>query len=339
MITLVQKPYEFTPLRQRLIVLATSDNTANTGFAYKVTVEVDSVQVYSGYYPPNPAGALVADLRQIIEEYVYLTSASLLGQGTTIHSMSSTTNIYAAETTGSRDIDVDLLEAWIVGGVLTDDPDTDGTVTANLDCVWPASYQYEDGYRPNPATRYAMTGVTSSGLTDRDENTHRWDMAETKGFTVNNEHVFIPVFEEDYGVISFPIDQGSNLTGNNADEINIVIHKANGTTSAFSDNISPAADIAHFPVYPQNIEDSAIAGLAALKPSVNSNWVAYSIWTESSIGARTSKKYVLYNALLYGQSDCTFTRVRLAWTNSAGGWDYFNFIKKNEKQFQVDRRR
>jgi hypothetical protein len=214
-----------------------------------------------------------------------------------------------------------ITEAWIVAGVLTDDPDTLGPTNVNVDCVWPASYQYEDGYRPNPATRFAIDANTAPALTDRTNTTHRWQLAESKGFTVSSAFVYIPVFEEDYGVISVPIDSGSNLTGNNADRVSITIHKANGTTSTFTDNISPAADIAHFPVYPANLNDSAVAGLAAIKPSANPNWVAISILWESSIGTDQSQTYVLYNADLYGQHDCRYDRIRIGWANSAGAWD------------------
>jgi hypothetical protein len=48
--------------------------------------------------------------------------------------------------------------------------------------------------------------------------------------------------------------------------------------------------------------------------------------------------YCFYNAQLYGQSDCRFEYVRLAWVNSRSGWDYFNFIKKNEITNEIERK-
>jgi hypothetical protein len=51
-----------------------------------------------------------------------------------------------------------------------------------------------------------------------------------------------------------------------------------------------------------------------------------------------SKYYYFYNAELYGQYDCRYNYVRLGWVNSRGGWDYFNFIKKNEITNNIDRK-
>lgn len=55
--------------------------------------------------------------------------------------------------------------------------------------------------------------------------------------------------------------------------------------------------------------------------------------------ATMSQTVVLYNASLWGDSDCRHDRIRLGWENSAGAWDYFNFIKKSEKALDVDRKR
>lgn len=341
MITIEQQPYDFTPLRQRLIVNATSDNTGNSGFQYKVEVEVNSVNVYTGYHPPNPVNALIFDIRPVIEEFIYLTSAPTLADGLSTHSIYGSTNIFGVETTGSQPVKVTITEAWTVAGVLTDDPDLDGPEDFTLPCVWPASYQYEDGYRPNPSVRFAIDSTTSRACTDRDWNTHRWKFAESFGFPVDNTHVFIPVFESDYGVITAPIDQGTNLTGNALDRVRITILKADGTTATTTRNVTPnwSADIAHFAVYPANINDSGIGALATIKPSANPGWVALSILFENSTGTDESQTYVLYNAELYGQHDCRYDRVRIGWSNSAGGWDYFNFIKKSEQSVQVERRR
>ena len=340
-ITIVQSPYTFTPLRQRLIVLATSDNIANAGFQYKVEVEVDAVKIYEGYHPPNPANALVFDVRPIIEEYVRLTSAPLLNQGTTIHSMSDTSAVYAAETTGNREVEVIITEAWLVNGALTDDPDTDGSEDATMVCVWPASYQYEDGYRPNPSDDFAMDNSTAQALTDRTPDTHTWPLAESKGFTPGADTVFIPVFEEDYGTIGIPICAGTTMSGNigTGARIAITIHKADGSATTYTANMISADNTAHVPCYPANINDSGVAGLAVIKPSANPGWVALSFVYETTGGVNRSQTYVLYNAELYGQHDCRYPRVRLAWANSRGDWDYFNFIKKSEQSVNVERRR
>jgi hypothetical protein len=37
--------------------------------------------------------------------------------------------------------------------------------------------------------------------------------------------------------------------------------------------------------------------------------------------------------------ECRFEKIRLAWTNSRGGWDYFNFTKRSEESYSVERKR
>jgi hypothetical protein len=49
--------------------------------------------------------------------------------------------------------------------------------------------------------------------------------------------------------------------------------------------------------------------------------------------------YILYNTDVYGNPECKHDNVRLAWKNFAGGWDYQNFIKRNEESVNVQRKR
>jgi hypothetical protein len=40
----------------------------------------------------------------------------------------------------------------------------------------------------------------------------------------------------------------------------------------------------------------------------------------------------------FGLEDCRFDVVRLAWVGSRGGWDYFNFTKRSENSYTMERR-
>jgi len=86
--------------------------------------------------------------------------------------------------------------------------------------------------------------------------------------------------------------------------------------------------------YPANINDSA----STEKPSMYPGWRYYVINILNASNAVRSAYYVFYNAELYGQWDCRYAPVRLAWVNSRSGWDYFNFIKKNEITNSIERK-
>lgn len=338
-ITIQQQPYAFTPLKQVLNVIATSTNFAESGFRYKVIVSVAGTAVGTFYQAPNLVNALVFNLRSIIEPFIYNAQGTLLAAGSTIHSMSGNNTGIANETTGNAIVTAQLYEAWLVGGILTDDPDTLGVVTATINCIWTAGYEVEAGYRPDPATRFAMTGDTKRMLSDRVYNTHKWKWAATFGFPEDATHTFIPVFEEDFGVLSLPVDNGTDLTGNDADRYMVTIHEADGTTTTATQAITAADKIAHLAVYPANLNASTGALFANVKPSANPNWRAISIVAQNNAVATRSQTVVLYNAYLWGDSDCRYDRIRIGWQNSAGAWDYFNFIKKSEKALDIDRKR
>jgi hypothetical protein len=74
------------------------------------------------------------------------------------------------------------------------------------------------------------------------------------------------------------------------------------------------------------------------KPEDYPNWRYYIIEILNAAGLVVAVRYVFYNAELYGQWDCRYTPVRLAWVNSRSGWDYFNFIKKNEITDTIERK-
>jgi hypothetical protein len=67
------------------------------------------------------------------------------------------------------------------------------------------------------------------------------------------------------------------------------------------------------------------------------DWDFYTV--EAYAGASiVSKTYYFINAEKFAQFDCRYDNVRLAWVNSRGGWDYYNFIKKNEVTNQIERK-
>jgi hypothetical protein len=67
-------------------------------------------------------------------------------------------------------------------------------------------------------------------------------------------------------------------------------------------------------------------------------WRYYRLEFLNAANSLISARYVFYNTEEWGQWDCRYTPIRLAWVNSRGGWDYFNFIKKNEITNSIERK-
>jgi hypothetical protein len=53
---------------------------------------------------------------------------------------------------------------------------------------------------------------------------------------------------------------------------------------------------------------------------------------------QVSADYIFWNECVYGNCECNWPNVRLAWVGARGGYEYFNFKKKSEYTTEVDRK-
>lgn len=321
-ITITDQPFSPTVRGQDLMIVASSTNVAQSGFQFKVVVS-DGTNTFSFYKPPNPANRLMANLRG----YPQLRNADAIG-GTVVHFLEDQTA--EPQNEGWVDYSVNLYEAWIVGNVLTDDPDTLGAVTISSIKVWNGTVQPSEGYKPSMQGKYNLaTGtITKNWLTDR-----RWDTCRAvAGIAAGTTNVFIPVREADYGVLD--LVRFTGLT--TATKVVVTIVDAAGAPHAFT--ITLGSDfITHLPLYPANLNATATSGW--LHPSSYPLWRYIKIEAQNSISAPVSVVYYMYNTAVYGRQDCRNDNVRLAFRNSAGGWDYQNFTKRNEESENINRKR
>ena len=156
-ITIHQQPYQYTALKQKLIVVATSSNIGQPGFRYVVEVSVNGGTINTFYVQPNINGALVFDLYPVVYSKMDLSvsttdvAASLFGSytvqddDTARNIMSVVTNIY---------------EGYEVLGVFTKQatayPLTGAATLIN------AAFQISDGFNPDPSTHFALSSSTST---------------------------------------------------------------------------------------------------------------------------------------------------------------------------------
>ena len=329
-ITIIDSPYEWTPAGQKLMYVASSTNVAETGFRYRIRVVIDSTgDEYTFYIPAHPS-----------DDNLYYDLASLVKlrndeSTTTLHNHTLSLNETAGK--GYDVYDVYIGEAWIVSGALTYNAGSEELWTG---VVMNGYYQVTDGYKPNVATgnrdiRYAMTFNDSYVMSDRKNNTHKWRYADSFNIAPASSRVYIPVRESDYGVLTLPVDDTYMV--NDVFKVRVFINKADGTNTANYDILLNDGVIEHVGVFPANL--NADTSIGVQKPSDYVNWRYISVRVMNNGIVNKSCQYILYNAQLYGSYDCHWNNIRLAWVNSRGGWDYFNFNKKSETSLNIERKR
>ena len=319
-ITIQQQPYIFTALKQKLIVVATSTNIGQPGFRYVLTVS-NGTTTNVFYVQPNLSGALVFDLNPVVSQAMDLGVNSTdavpsLFASTTVQDAATSRNILGISTI--------IQEGYEVLGLFevqaTEYP-LDGSALIN------AAFQISDGFNPNPSTHFALTSGTSYIMSDLVRSTYAMDDMLSQ-YSLGANTIGITGFSDDYGVLTIPADDGTALTGNAIDDIQILQFDEAGALlqTDVLNCIIAAGTINHLPLLPSNIND--IFGLDA-------DWHHYLLNFRNSGGTAAARSIAVFKA----DDECRFDKIRLGWSNSRGGWDYFNFTKRSEESYSVERKR
>ena len=309
-ITIDDQPYEYTPVGQRLMLVASSDNVANTGFRFVFDFGAFQVNVQ-----PNAADKGILDLAPIFRESLQ-HDASLLSVEAD------------KENTSVAFISCTIKEGWLVDGVFT----VSGSGMADIDDVYAflAEYQVSDGYRPNPNTRYALDGITKYAMSERTKDTHKWIEAAARG--LSSDYVYIPTRVADYGLLYAP-SETALLADNDFD---IVVFSSYDNDDALIDTqfLALAGDTSIVNVvgaFYANVDANAIVDLTGAKYYT----IQFGKETAFPVYTPSSRVYCFYIVA----DDCRFDNVRLGWSNTCGGVDYFNFSKKSELSYNYDRKK
>jgi hypothetical protein len=308
-ITIDDQPYEYTPIGQRLMIVASSTNVANAGFRF--VFDFGSFQVN---VQPNAANKGVLDLAPIFREQLQ-------------HDASLLTTSADTENSSVAFISCTIKEGWLIDGVFT----VSGSGMADIDDVYAflAEYQVSDGYKPDPNVRYGMDGVTKYLMSERTTDTHKWSEAPARG--LSNDWVYIPTRLSDYGVMYAP--SSSALLVDNDFDIAVFTSYDDTDTVIDTQFLTMASNGSIVNViggYYANINSWGGLDLTGAKYYTIQlgKETAFPIYTPSS------RVYCFYVVA----DDCRFDNVRLGWTNTCGGTDYFNFTKKSELSFNYDRK-
>jgi len=322
-ITINDQPYTWALRGQKLMIVAISDEVGNVGFKYGVQVILNGVP-YQFYLSAAPDDRLYFDMNPLLD---------------TMRN-SEPQNFHFATDNTQQDISgitltFTLTEWWIVAGVLQENAGSEES--GNNALAVNGYFQVIDGYKPNvqtggAAVKQALTNTSSYAMSDRNNNTSPFYLSQTWGFGTATNGIWIPVLEQDYGVLSIP-GNDTYLTNNVVDRYTITIFSSTGVPTQETIMLS-GFDIENLPVYPANLNDWT--GLT-VKPSLFANWRCYTVAVLNSVTGKT-ETYIFYNTHDYGQADCNFDNIRLGWVNSRGGWDYFNFTKKSEITNEIERK-
>lgn len=325
-ITINDQPYAWALRGQKLMVIATSTQTAQIGFRYGIEVSIGA-NTYNFLVSAAPDNKLYFDLQPLVDD---LRNQEALDQ----HFVTDDT----LDDQSKLNVSFTLSEWWIVGGVLTEAEGSD--VIGDAILIINGYFQVIDGYKPNVQTgtqkvKQSLTSNTSYAMSDRKTDTHPWYLAASWGSgtgPTSTTGTWIPAYESDYGLLCIP-GNDDFLTNNTVGTMRIAIYSSAGAPTS-QDITLNGYDIEALPVYPANLNDWT--GLI-VKPSLFPNWRWYQI-TIFSGASQKSLTYNFYNTAKYGQTDCHNDKIRLGWVNSRGGWDYFNFTKKSEFTDEIERK-
>jgi hypothetical protein len=325
-ITIEDQPYAWSVRGQKLMIVASSDETAQDGFQYGVTVTNNSTsQVFNFYISPAIDGRLYFDLQSLIQ------LRNREAQGNQLHNLNTGT---LNDTSCWNNITFAVAEWWIVAGVLTE---AEGSSEPGAELIFVNQYyQPTDGYKPNPNTgpsnvKFAMDDASSLVMSDRPITTKYPPIFATWGIAAGK--VAIAVREEDYGLLYLPGNDDWLL--NEAHSATVTMFPATGFGVA-SDIVLNNYNIEGLPVFPANL--NARTGIFLPKPSSFPNWKYYRVRINNTASSQVSADYIFWNECVYGNCECIWPNVRLAWVGARGGYEYFNFKKKSEYTTEVDRK-
>lgn len=302
MITIIDQPYRYTPVHQKLMVVCSSTNVANSGFRYVYDFGTFTVNVQ-----PNANGIGMLDLCPLFEEETSLVSVN---------------SINGLDYANLVVVNCTIREGWLVGGVFT----ISGSDSAEMDSVtlFDGEFQLSDGYKPNPRFSYGMLNYSDYLLSDLIEGSYPlWNRWSELG--LSNKFIYIPTRLRDAGIIAFPT--ANAYLDNIAESCELKQYDNSGTLlSTHTTSLLPDTDkIMLYGIYPYNLDAGAI-----LEPTM----AYYTFKLIDSLGGDCSRTYCFYLI----EDDCRYTNVRLGWSNTRGGYDYFNFTQNSETSYQLERK-
>lgn len=326
-ITLVDSPYQYTAIKQKLIFTATSSQVGQPGFRFVAVVTANSAGVttiQTVYIQPNLVGTMVLDINPVVKDLIDIGITG--SSSTTVFKNSLSAVDYYDQNNNIIEVTVDLYDGYEVLGVFTVNPLGLPPINTSLSLI-NAAFQFSQGFNPDPDLIFALSGPTAYQMTDL--NPDVYDLStEISTYSLGANTIGIKArFSEDYGCMTIPTDDGVKLPSNSIDQIQVIQFNSAGapiqTDTAGIGVIQ--GSLAHVGIYPANID--ADFGIAANTHHYLVNF--------TSAGSPCARSIAFFRA----EDECRFDTYRLAWINSRGGWDFWNFTKRSEQNYSIERKR
>lgn len=337
-LTQVDKPYSYTRKGQRLYIVYTSNNSAYTGFKFGFELtELATGKTYQVFISPDLQGRGVFDMSPLVN----LRHQEEPIPGFEIHA----DTCYEVDGNGFKTYDIEITEWWIDNDVFTRNT-SEGSATDTITnmVVTNSYFQPYQGYKPDtislpnscnyswevPMNFIWTTDLDTTGwyaYSDRLTTTSRWNNGANIAFTNTLPFlIYIACRWDDLGCLTF--STSTALTGNELDRVEFYFYtSANVLISSPQVLLNADEPLVHVAAYPGSI-------------TVPANCDYYLVVPRNSSDDRAGAVYVFYNEQTMGNwnQNCNYTPVRLAWVNSRGGWDYWNFQLKSERTTQIERK-
>lgn len=305
---------------------------ANTGFRYKINVTyyVNGIAQDADdfYVPPNPSGYGSLDIRDLIDKISFVDSDF---QGSSVHTSPSGA-LYAWDNENNyHQVDCEVIEAWEIDGVLTDQDDPSDPSDDATFYVFAGAFQPALGYNPDLSELRTRSGYPSDVyvLTKRDWD--EWKYTNSYGWA-SSTVVSIPCFQNDWGVIAALTEGWTEIVYEIFDIDNVSLGSATLNVSRGS---TDANKLKYCIAYPKTLSDNAVLDALGVTPDdLEDDWHYYVMYFRDS-GVQQVSPYFIF----YKECDARYTPVRIGFTNSMGGWDYFNFTAKSTPSFTTERKR
>jgi hypothetical protein len=300
---------------KKLVYKASSDNYTNTGFKYVVDVTSTAgtpTMNQRFFINPDPSGNMVIDIKPIIRKLQYQRDAR------NVHFI---TEQLQEQHMGLFRVYVQ--EAYNVGGVFTIDAATE----VNFDDVFYFDGAYDGAIGPYPSIQpFQLNGQTKRFLSDIKHTTFRKEYSALPAFDPVSAGIVIPVRDQDWGVMY--------AIASVIHDFSSIVYELwmDDQETYYSETVGALGNRQIvLPIFPANINAGS---LFAEKPSMHPNWSYYTIQALDETDTPISAIYTFVRQ----QAECCNT-VRIGWKGHRGGWDYFNFTKKNETEVSTERRR
>jgi hypothetical protein len=275
------------------------------------------------YIQPNLVGTMVLDINPIVKDLIDI-GVTAYSSPTVFKNILSAIDYYD-QNNNIIDLAVQLYDGYEVLGVFTVNPLGLPAVLAKSSLI-NAAFQISQGFNPDPDLIFALSGPTMYQMTDL--NPDVYDLStEITTYSLGANTIGIKTDFQDYGCMTIPTDDGARLPSNAIDQIQVIQFNSAGapiqTDTAGIGVIE--GTLAHVGIYPANVDGAF--GLAANTHHYLVNF--------TNAGSPCARSIAFFRA----EDECRFDTYRLAWINSRGGWDYWNFTKRSEENYSIERKR